>query len=89
MADRGIGPASCLVVVRASDGNLNTRDVTSFYKLWEVFIGIQAICVRSNQMGYAYGLGKLADPHEHTPLAFSEARIDRDTRSKRTSFHGS
>ncbi len=61
-ADRDKGPAACLVVVRASDGNVDTRDVTSFYKLWEAFTGIQALCVRYNKMGHAYGLGKLAAP---------------------------
>lgn len=68
MADSDTGPAACLVVVRSSDGKLDTRDVTSFYKLWEAFTGIQALCVRYNKVGKAYGLGKLTARDELSSL---------------------
>ncbi len=75
MADREIGPAACLVVVRASDGNVDTRDVTSFYKLWEAFTTIKALCVRYNKIGYVYGLGKLAALHGLPSLRARKRRL--------------
>lgn len=76
VANPDTGPAACLVIVRASDGNPDTRDVTSFYKLWEAFTAIHALCVRFYKIGHAYGLGKLAALHE---LSSSRARKRRLT----------
>ena len=57
--DEYTGTKNCQVVISATDGNPETRDVVSYYSLWETFMGIRAVCVRSNRAGVAMSLGRL------------------------------
>lgn len=50
-------PSDCAVIVRATDRSLGIRDTTSYYKIWEAFMAVRAVCVRNNRMGTFTALG--------------------------------
>lgn len=50
-------PAECAVVIRATDDSPATKDVTSYYNIWQAFMAVRAVCVRNNRVGTFDALG--------------------------------